>query len=289
MRIVVAGAAGQLGSTMVARLSRQHTVVGLTRRDLDISDAGAVEQVVSDLSPDAIVNCAAYNDVDGAESDAYTALQTNAMGVRHLARAAGRDAALVHYSTDFVFDGTATVPYREGDRARPLSAYGLTKLLGEWLALEAAAAYVLRVESLFGGEPAKSTMDTILHRLRRGERVHVFHDRVVTPSYVHDVAAATEVILERRPPPGVYHCVNSGSATWLDVARAAAARLSSAAEIVPVSLHDAKLKAARPQYCALSNEKLRGIGIDMPDWQDALGRHIRAGSTEGAGLRSGPA
>jgi dTDP-4-dehydrorhamnose reductase len=288
MRVVVAGAAGQLGSTIVAWLSRQHTVVGLTRRDLDISDPAAVERTMSELSPDAIVNCAAYNDVDGAESDPYAALQANAMAVKHLARVAARGAVLVHYSTDFVFDGAAVVPYREDDRARPLSAYGLSKLMGEWLALEAPAAYVLRVESLFGGEPAKSSIDKILGGLRRGATVRAFHDRVVTPSYVHDVAVATEAILERRPAAGVYHCVNSGSATWLEVAKEAAAQLSSAAEILPVSVRDATMKAARPHYCALSNEKLRRIGIDMPDWRDALRRHIRASGAAAAGLRSGP-
>jgi dTDP-4-dehydrorhamnose reductase len=290
MRIVVAGSAGQLGSTVTARLSPRFAVSALTRRDLDIADAAAVERVVASLAPDVVINCAAYNDVDGAEEDPQTALQVNAMAVLHLAQsAAARGALFVHYSTDFVFDGRASEPYTETAPTRPLSAYGLSKLLGEWLAREVPGAYVLRVESLFGGEPAKSSIDRILDGLRRGVPVRVFRDRVVTPSYVHDVAAATETILDRRPAAGVYHCVNSGATTWLELAQAAASLMASRTEIVPVSVHDVQLKAARPQYCALSNEKLRQAGIEMPSWRDALARHVRASSSAGVGLETGRA
>ena len=274
-RIVVTGAAGQLGSTVVAHLARDYDVVSFTRAQLDIADQPAVVDTLAMLAPAAVINCAAYNDVEGAEDAAMDALTGNAMGVLALARAATAcGAVLVHYSTDFVFDGETDRPYAEVDAPRPLSTYGSSKLLGEWFALETPAAYVLRVESLFGGHPAKSSIDKILVNIENGEPVRAFEDRTVTPSYVADVAAATEAILAKRPAPGVYHCVNSGVTTWHGVAVEAARLLQREADIVPVKSDEVKLRARRPRYCALSNLKLAEAGVAMPSWQEALARYV---------------
>jgi dTDP-4-dehydrorhamnose reductase len=159
-RVMVTGAGGQLGSAIVARLSATCDLVAFTRAQLDLADAAAVLDTMTRCGPDVVINCAAYNDVDGAESDAMSAIKGNALGVRALARASGAvGATLVHYSTDFVFDGEGERPYSEADAARPLGNYGLSKLLGEYFALEVPSAYVLRVESLFGGKRAKSSVD----------------------------------------------------------------------------------------------------------------------------------
>jgi dTDP-4-dehydrorhamnose reductase len=275
-RVVVTGAAGQLGSTIAARFADSCQVFPLTHATLDIADERAVMERVQALRPDAIVNCAAYNAVDRAEEAPADALSGNALGVRALMRAAQKTGAvLVHYSTDFVFDGNVDRPYTEEDPPHPLSVYGMSKLVGEWLALEAPGAYVLRVESLFGGYPAKSSIDRILVNVENGEPVNAFMDRTVTPSYVTDVASATEAILRQRPAPGVYHCVNSGVATWVAIAEEAARLLGLAAEIVPTASEALKLPARRPRYCALSNQKLAAAGIRMPDWQEALARYVR--------------
>jgi dTDP-4-dehydrorhamnose reductase len=219
-RVVVTGAAGQLGSTIVARLGATCQVFPFTRGQLDIADERAVLEKMTALEPEVVINCAAYNDVDGAEEAAAAALSANALGVLALARAASASGArFVHYSTDFVFDGNSDRPYVETDAPRPLSTYGMSKLLGEWFALEAPSAYVLRVESLFGGQPAKSSVDKILAAMRAGQPVRVFADRTVSPSYVDDVASATEGLLATAPSFGIYHCVNCGTATWLDVAQ----------------------------------------------------------------------
>ncbi len=199
-RVMVTGAAGQLGSTVVARLSATCDVFPFTRAELDLADAPAVLAATTNCSPDFVVNCAAYNDVEAAEDAAAAALSGNALAVQALARAAGATGAtLIHYGTDFVFDGTADRPYVETDACRPLSTYGMSKLLGEWFALEAPGAYVLRVESLFGGRPAKSSIDKIIAAIRAGQPVRVFADRTVTPSFVDDVASATE---PDHPPDG---------------------------------------------------------------------------------------
>ena len=151
----------------------------------------------------------------------------------------------------------------------------MSKLLGEWFAQEAPGAYILRVESLFGGRPAKSSIDKIVTAIRAGQPVRVFADRTVTPSFVVDVASATEQLMATRPAPGIYHCVNTGVTTWLGIAEHIVALLGCEAELVPVKSTEVKLKARRPVYCALSNEKLKAAGIEMPTWQDALKRYLR--------------
>lgn len=274
---MVTGAAGQLGSTLVSRLAAGYDVRPVTRNDLNIADQAAVLEAVEDLDPDVIINCAAYNDVERAEDDAAGALSSNALGVLSLSRGAvTANAVLIHYGTDFIFDGAADRPYSEDDPPRPLSAYGASKLLGEWFALETPSTYVLRVESLFGGRPAKSSIDKIIAAIEGGREVRVFADRTVTPSFVDDVAAATEALLMRRAPFGVYHCVNSGVTTWLGVAEEACRLLQRDATIVPVASDSVALRARRPRYCALSNHKLAEAGIAMPSWQDALQRHINS-------------
>jgi dTDP-4-dehydrorhamnose reductase len=275
-KVLVVGAAGQLGSAMVRRLSHETTVVGLTRRDLDLTNHAAVATIVARERPAVILNCAAYNAVDQAEDAVADALAVNAFVPQSLARAARAvDATLVHYSTDFVFDGHASRPYTESDAPNPQSVYGQSKLMGEWLVLDAPRAYVLRVESLFGGPAARSSIDRIIMSLRSGEPARVFVDRIVTPSFVDDVVDATWSLLTRQAEPGLYHVVNAGETTWHALGAEAARLLGTAANLVPVKVADVPMRATRPQYCALSTVKLAGAGISMPAWQDALSRYIR--------------
>jgi len=275
-KVLVVGAAGQLGSAMVRRLSHDTTVVGLTRRELELTNHAAVATVVARERPAVILNCAAYNAVDQAEGAVADALAVNAFVPQSLARVARAvDATLVHYSTDFVFDGHASRPYTESDAPNPQSVYGQSKLIGEWLASDAPRAYVLRVESLFGGPAARSSIDRIIASLRSGEPARVFVDRVVTPSFVDDVVDATWSLLTREAEPGLYHVVNAGETTWHALGAEAARLLGTDANLVPVRVADVPMRAARPQYCALSTARLAGAGVSMPAWQDALGRYIR--------------
>jgi dTDP-4-dehydrorhamnose reductase len=277
-RHLVIGAAGQLGSAFTRRLAdRGADLIALTRRELDLADATAIAAAVKAARPDVIVNCAAYNAVDQAEDDASGALTVNALAVHDLARAASDvGARLVHYSTDFVFDGEASTPYKEDDAANPRSVYGQSKLVGEWLALETPGSLVLRVESLFGGPATRSSIDRIIQTLRSGQPPRVFVDRVVTPSYVEDVIEATLALLSLDASGGIYHCVNSGSTTWHGLAEVIAALLGSEAGLQGVAMSDVPMRAPRPRYCALSNSRLRALGIEMPTWQDAIARHIRS-------------
>ena len=281
MRIAVIGSRGQLGAAIVHECAPHHDVVPFDRAALDITDSERIDEAIGRVTPDVIINCAAYNAVDAAEDHAVEALQANAFAVRSLARAAKTvGATLVHYSSDFVFDGKASQPYVEDDQPNPLSVYAMSKMLGEWFAADAPRWYVLRVESLFGrapnGSPAKGSVAAIVKGLRAGETVRVFEDRTVTPTFVVDGARATRALIERDAESGLYHCVNSGFCTWLELAREAAAILAVEGRLEAVRLDEVKFKAPRPAYCALSNQKLTSLGIVMPTWRDALSRYLAA-------------
>jgi dTDP-4-dehydrorhamnose reductase len=281
MRIAVVGARGQLAAAVVHACTPAHEVIPFTRAELDAADDASVAAAIERTRPDAIVNGAAYNDVDGAEDHPVDALNVNAFAVRALARAARQvGATLVHYSTDFVFDGRAAEPYREDQPVNPRGVYAASKMLGEWFAVDAPRAYVLRVESLFGRAPGaaspKGSVAGIMNTLLAGGAPKVFSDRTVSPTYVIDAAQATRRLLELNAPAGVYHCVNSGYCTWVEFGQELARQLGVAARFVPARMADVQLRATRPQYCALSNEKLRALGIDMPDWRDALARYLQA-------------
>ena len=281
MRCLVTGAAGLLGSAVTDVFRRAgDDVHAAVHRTLNIVDSAAVERLVGEIHPDVIVNCAAYNDVDAAESHAVAALHVNAFGVKALAAAARRTGAiLIHYSTDFVFDGERDQPYVEDDAPNPQSVYASSKLLGEWFASDNPRHYVLRVESLFGGPGVRTgsrrgSLGTIVDRIRAGEVVPVFVDRTVSPSYTPDVAVATRALIESRAPWGTYHCVNSGSATWREVAEEAARRLGVPLTVKELTLASIAAPARRPRFCAMSPARLASLGIVMPPWQDALQRFL---------------
>jgi dTDP-4-dehydrorhamnose reductase len=277
MKVLVAGAAGQLGEAMVARLARDHAVTAFTRADVDLTNHAAVMAAVQRLAPQAIVNCASYNDVEGAESNHRVAFAVNAFVPATLARAAEAvDAILIHYSTDFVFSGTASVPYAETDAPEPQSVYAQSKLVGEWMAADWHRHFVVRVESLFGGTQERSSIDRIIAALLKDVPAPVFSDRVASPSYIEDVAAAAAHLLAGSAAFGLYHCVNSGHATWLELGREIARILGRPESLLKaVSVDDVKMRARRPRFAALSNQKLAQAGYCMPAWQDAIRRHLR--------------
>ena len=275
MKVLVTGARGQLAGALIDGYRDRAEVVACSHEELDIADVDAVMSRVQGDRPDVIFNCASFNDVDRAEDEPGPAFTVNAFAVRVLARAASATGALlVHYSTDFVFDGTAARPYSENDIPNPQSVYAQSKLLGEWFARDAPRAFVLRVESLFGGANAKSSIDRIAQAITEGREAKVFRDRIVSPSYVVDVAAASAALVEHGEP-GLYHCVGTGYASWYDVGLEIARVLGkeAVARLRPVSVSDVPLRAPRPQFGALANDKLRRV-VPLPTWQDAVRRYL---------------
>jgi dTDP-4-dehydrorhamnose reductase len=277
MRIVVVGAGGQLGQAVLRDLRKAgHEVAALTRAALDVTQRLAVLDRVAKLKPEVVVNTSAFG-VDASEDDPRMALAVNAFAVRSLADAArSAGAALVHFSSDYVFDGKAAAPYRETDQPGPVNVYGATKLLGEIYAQGAPRAYVLRVEGLFGVPGGKWTIDKMIAEARLGRTLKAFYDRRVSPVYVDDVVAATRRLVEKKAAGGIYHCVNSGFTTWHELALEIVRLVGSASNVIPASLENSGLRVERPVFSALSNEKLANAGIELASWQNALARAVSA-------------
>jgi dTDP-4-dehydrorhamnose reductase len=277
LRILVTGAGGQLGHVLLRELRRGgHEVAALTRAALDLTAREQVLERIEKVRPQAVVNATVFG-VEESEENPATALAVNAFAVRTLAEACrNANATLVHFSSDFVFDGTATSPYRETDRPNPGSVYGATKLLGEIYAQGVPRHFVLRVASLFGIRDGKSTIDRMFADIRAGRTVSAFYDRTLSPAFVDDVAAATRRLLEGKAASGIYHCVNAGFTTWHELAIELARQISSPTKVVPISADGLASKVSRPRFAALSNEKLANLGIELPGWQSAIGRALLA-------------
>lgn len=283
MKILVTGAAGQLGRAMMrtaADAAPAVEVVGATRADLDLLDAGAVGRFVADGGFTHIVNCAAYTAVDRAETEKQACTAANVDAPANLAAAAdAAGARLVHVSTDYVFDGRQYRPYAEGDRPAPLQHYGATKRRGETRVLAACpGAVIVRAQWLYGlGGP--NFVDTMLRlageRGPRGE-IAVVADQVGTPTWADDLARALwRVVTARQWVPGTYHYSAEGAATWYDLA-VAVMRLSGLdTAIRPIATADYPTAATRPAYALMDKRRMRATyGVETPHWADSLARYL---------------
>lgn len=285
MRVWVAGARGLLGQAVVGQLVAQGRDHVATDRDVDLTDAAAVDAFAAAEPFTHVINCAAYTAVDRCETEEDLARQVNADAPGHLARAArARGAVLVHVSTDYVFAGDGHAPYREDDPTGPVSAYGRTKLLGEqrlFAAIGDGAGYVVRTSWLFGaGGPCFPA--TMLRLFGERPEVRVVDDQHGRPTYAPDLAAALIALAERRPAPGVYQFANAEPTTWFHLAlatRAAAAALGRHFDVtvMPVPSAAFPTPAKRPAWSVLATDKLEAaLGAAPPSWRPGLGALVAA-------------
>jgi dTDP-4-dehydrorhamnose reductase len=281
MRCVVLGAAGQLGSELVARLPGE--VVPLDRAQADLTDAQQVRRALAELRPDVAVNCAAYNLVDRAESEAEAACAVNAWAVRSLAAVCHElGCLLVHFSTDHVFglaEGRAT-PYREEDAPGPVNVYGLSKLAGEYLVRASTPWHlIIRTCGLYGrqgaGGKGGNFVATMLRLAEQGRPLRVVADQVCTPSSTVDVAAATSALI-RAGCQGIYHVTNGGCCTWHEFAQAIFAELGRAVEVTAITSQEFGAAARRPSYSVLSTARAAAAGAGpLRPWREALAEYLR--------------
>jgi dTDP-4-dehydrorhamnose reductase len=288
MKALVLGATGTLGQALVALLPTAEgggwQVVARGRGDCDVTDPGAVKRALAEAAVDVVFNAAAYTNVDRAEDEADVAYTANALAPEILARATRETGAtLVHYSTDFVFDGELSRPYDEFDPPSPQGIYARSKLAGERLAFAASSrVFVLRVGCLYG-RGGRNFPSTILQRLRRGEIVRADRERVGSPTWVRDVARVSAA-LAATDHFGLYHCTSAGETSWADYAAFLAGLLElPAGRVEPLSTAALPMmKAPRPRRAVLDNRMLRLRGLDlMPDWQAAARAFAQAGSPLG--------
>lgn len=278
MRVLITGAKGLVGSALAEHCSDiGDAVISYDHKRLDITDTGAVESVVENDRPDAVINCAAWTDVDGCESDSEKARLANALGPENLARAALRaNAAFVTISTDYVFDGEKEGFYTQRDQPRPISVYGRSKLEGERRAQEANARTIVVRSGYIFGPAGKNFLSKIVSRGRSGEKLTAITDYWGTPTYGNDLAVRLRE-LAALDLPGVYHVVNSGDgASFETFAREALnlAGLNSDALGV-VSGAELNRPAPRPRNSRLKCLLSEAIGLSpLPHWHDALARFV---------------
>lgn len=273
MHILVLGSHGMLGRALTRALQDDHDVTAWDREELDITDERAVGELLPMLDPDIVMNAAAHTDVEKAEDDPDTAEAVNGYAVGNLAvTCAEADLPLLHFSTDYVFDGRKAEGYREDDEpAQSLSVYGRSKLLGETLLKENGREFwLVRTAWLFGPH-GKHFIDTILAAAEQHDLLKVVDDQRGSPTSALDLAASLCDFLRDRPPYGTYHLVNSGEATWADLAEAALAQTGRTTRVERVPTRAYPLKAVRPACSVLRNTKRP----PLRPWREALAAYLR--------------
>ncbi len=277
MKILVTGAYGQLGSEIVSFCQTRSIVCSAhSSKELDITDLKRVNDTISSVSPDVIINCAAYNAVDLAETEWKTAFLVNGLGVKNLALAAKENGAvLVHYSTDYVFNGRCARPYTIADTPDPISRYGQSKLLGEQMAIRHADRYFLiRTSWVFGKGPS-NFIKKILEWSQDKKELSVVDDQVSSPSYTADLAAATMDLISTRSY-GLYHITNTGACSRFKWAEYVLDSIGWYGNLLPAKSGDFRTAAERPAYSVLDNFGTEEVlGYSLPHWQDATNRFLK--------------
>ena len=273
-RLLVTGAGGMLGRAVVDAATRLgHDVRACTRAELDVTDADATRLAIVADRPRAVVNCAAYTDVDGAESDWRNAEAVNAQGAANVAAAAAEIGALiVHVSTDYVFDGSKREPWLESDPVAPLGVYGDTKLAGEQAVAAATPLHaIVRTAWLFGAG-GRNFVDTMLALGSEREEVSVVTDQVGCPTWTGHLADALVELAERPDETGIHHIAGGGSCSWNELALEIFERAGIDCRVLPATSEQFVRPAARPAYSVLGTE--RRDPLLLPRWQDGLAAYL---------------
>ena len=282
-KLIVLGAAGQLGAELHRVFEeRGYIVHPLDRSDVDINNVVQLEQRISSLSPDVVVNAAAYNQVDVAETEPQAAYQVNALAVRSLAICCRQNgAALVHFSTDYVFDGTAGRPYTEEDHPHPLGAYAVSKLAGELYAQAyLASPLIVRTSGVYGPSGLRTArgnfVEVMLRLARGGQTIRVVQDHVASPAFAPALASRTADLVDRGAG-GVIHIGGGTPVSWFLWAQMVFNASGLKPELRPVDEREYRTPARRPKYSALSNGKMESLGLEpMPSLEDALRSYFEA-------------
>jgi dTDP-4-dehydrorhamnose reductase len=273
VKVLVTGAAGMLGTDVVrAAQEVNHQVVALAHADLDVTDARAVARCLSEERPDAVVNCAGYTDVDGAEDDLPGAMDVNADGAGNVARGAAEvDAKVLYVSTDYVFDGSKSEPYVESDEPRPVSVYGQSKLAGEHETRAASSRHFVARSSWLFGVAGKNFVETMLTLARDHGEVLVVRDQVGCPTYTAHLADALVRLID-TDVYGLYHLAGGGECSWFDFAREIFRQARIDCRVMSCTTQELGRPAPRPPYSALATE--RSDAIHLPDWTEGLASYL---------------
>jgi len=279
MRVLITGANGQLGTDLCKVFKDEYELVSLTHADIEITDINSVKKALEHCKPDIVINTAAYVRVDDCEIYPEKAFLVNAVGVKNIAELSHiLGAALVHISTDYVFDGKKGAPYTEDDTPNPINTYGISKLAGEYYAKLTEKYYIIRVSSLFGVAGAREKggnfVETMIKKAKNKEKIAVVDDMIMSPTYTKDAARMIKKIIEKNLPYGIYHAANEGFCSWYEFAKKIFEFLNLNVELKSIKARDLNLRAKRPVFSALGNEKLSKYVFKMPNWQKALKEYL---------------
>jgi dTDP-4-dehydrorhamnose reductase len=288
MKILLVGATGQLGGDLL-RNNPGHEITAPSREQLDLARPGEAARLIGELRPDTVINCAAFHNVPKCEEEPAQAFLINCVAVRDLAAAcAAQGVRLVTFSSDYVFGGPRSEPWREDDKPAPLQVYGISRLAGEHAALAAAPghAVVIRTCGLYGRSGARSKggnfVDGRVADARAGKRIEMASEQVIAPTSTDDLSRAVYALLEKSPPPGIYHLVNEGVCSWYEFTREIVRLAGGKSEVVPVDRGGRTGTMRRPLYSVLANTKARALGVTLRPWREALAAYLRAKYPESA-------
>lgn len=289
MKILVTGAKGQLGTQFINILKQGTSELGETPEavrdceiiaydveELDITDLKSVREVLHKEKPEAVINCAAYTNVDGCETNEDLAFKINSIGPRNLAIVSEEiGAKIIHISTDYVFKGDGSTPYREYDKTSPVSVYGKTKSLGEEYIKEFSSKYFIVRTSWLYGYYGKNFVKTIIKAAKERGQLKVVNDQRGNPTNAEDLVYHTIKLLLTEEY-GIYHCTGEGECTWYDFAKAIVELAKIDCTVEPVTSEQFNSAAKRPTFSSLDNMMLRcTVGNSMRPWKDALEEFIR--------------
>jgi dTDP-4-dehydrorhamnose reductase len=281
LKIVIIGANGQLGSELYEHLSDGHTVIGLTHAEIDITDVDKVNSVLSDIKPEVILNTAAYHNLPECEKNPDISFQVNAIGALNLAKTASEiGSVLVHYSTDYVFDGEKKAPYVEKDLTNPLNIYAMTKLNGEILIKNYCTRYfIIRVSGIYGKTVCRAKGSNFITTMEKAARerdvVKVVNDEILTPTPVYEIAKNTASLIETEGF-GLYHMTCEGHCSWFEFASVIFEELKFETPLISCTSDEFPSTIKRPSYSVLENHKLKSVNLNqMSHWKDALVKYLK--------------
>ena len=275
MKILITGSNGMLGHDLIDVLQNNHELILTTSKTLDITDRQQVMEFISDSKPDIVINSAAYTDVDGCEENCDLAYSVNGEGVKNLALACRQtDSALVHISTDYVFDGSATEPIAEDGEIGPISVYGKSKLKGEEAIVEILDKFFIVRTAWLYGINGKNFPKTMLELAESHSEITVVYDEVGTPTYTPDLAFGISELIE-TDYYGIYHLTNSGSCSWCEFARYIFEIAEKDVKVIPVTASEFARPAPRPSYSVLNNKHWTDNGFEpLRSYKEAIKEYI---------------
>ena len=278
MKILLLGHKGMLGNDLLLKLNMEHEVIGKDKEEIDIVSASECKGAIKEIEPDIVINAAAYTNVDGCETAKDECFAVNAEAVKNIAGACrDKNIRIVHFSTDYVFDGMAKQPYKEDHQCNPINTYGASKMAGERYLRSLSENYILIRTAWLYGINGKNFVQTILEKVKTTKKLTVVDDQVGSPTYTKDLAAAVDLLIKQNAK-GIFHITNRGSCSWFQFAVKILQEAGiNDIDVTPIKSDQLQRPAKRPAYSVLSMQKfIQTTGKTMQPWQLGLQDYLES-------------